>query len=103
MKRRDCNCTDWKENIDKVNAAHFTAHARNPDTCKGYEGVPFKFCPWCARLLMDLVSPAENLRTHKLRHSDSSRYDEICTECGATDASGDVTLYDKCPGDLSGS
>lgn len=34
---------------------------------------------------------------HITRFSDSSLYDEICTKCGATDASGDIRLERRCP------
>ena len=37
-------------------------------------------------------------REHTTRYSDSSRFDEICTACGATDASGDMGLKASCPG-----
>lgn len=99
MKRRECKCTDWKENIHKVNAANMLLHARNPSTYKGYEGVSFKYCPWCSSILMDHTMTHENTVTHKMRSSDSSQYDEVCTQCGATDAADDVTLYDECPGE----
>ena len=44
-------CTLFQENIDKVNAPFKLAAARNPTTFKGYDGVPFKFCPWCGTAL----------------------------------------------------
>lgn len=33
---------------------------------------------------------------HKVRFSDSSLYDEVCTLCGGTDAMGDATLLNPC-------
>lgn len=37
-----------------------------------------------------------NYKTHVTRFSDSSVYDEVCVNCGATDASGDERLYMPC-------
>lgn len=36
--------------------------------------------------------------SHTIRSSDASTFDEICTECGATDASGDNRLHYPCSG-----
>ena len=47
-----CQCKEWQENIDKVNAPNRFLFARNPNTYKGYDGVPFKYCPWCAMMLV---------------------------------------------------
>ena len=43
-----CNCKDWKENIDLMNAgfALSTIHGMG-----GYEGKPISFCPWCGDTL----------------------------------------------------
>ena len=46
-----CNCKDWKDNIDKINAAIGFLFARNPHTYKGYEGKQFIYCPWCSKKL----------------------------------------------------
>lgn len=35
--------------------------------------------------------------THKTRYSDSSLYDEVCTQCGGTDGIGDRSLNAPCP------
>lgn len=35
--------------------------------------------------------------SHLTRYSDSSLYDEVCVNCGATDASGDDRLKSPCP------
>ena len=44
-----CDCKDWEENIKKVDAGFvFLATHFNS---KGYDGKPFKFCPWCAKEL----------------------------------------------------
>lgn len=42
IRKKKCDCADWKENIDKVNAG-FKKHK--------YKGKPFKFCPWCPKEL----------------------------------------------------
>ncbi|KKM22815.1 hypothetical protein LCGC14_1621430 [marine sediment metagenome] len=39
-------CKDWKENIEKVNGPIMLQAARQ--NTKGYDGVLFKYCPWCA-------------------------------------------------------
>lgn len=35
--------------------------------------------------------------THQTRSSDASRFDEVCVNCGATDAAGDNRLNTVCP------
>lgn len=47
----------------------------------------------------DLIKPkvGGTHPSHKTRISDSSLYDEVCTLCGATDASGDKRLSSPCP------
>lgn len=45
------DCESWKENISKLDAPfHFLA-ARNHSAYRGYDGKPFKYCPWCSSLL----------------------------------------------------
>lgn len=46
-----CECEDWKQNIDKVNGANSMLFARNPTSYKGYDGVKFRYCPWCSKAL----------------------------------------------------
>jgi hypothetical protein len=48
-----CNCAEWKPNIDKVNAPLMFLHARNPTTSTGYDGIQFRFCPWCGNGLVE--------------------------------------------------
>lgn len=43
----DC-CAEWTANITKVNAPFLLAAARNPGL--EYDGVPFRFCPWCGKI-----------------------------------------------------
>ena len=45
----NCSCKEWKENIGKVNGPTILQALRQGT--KGYEGVPFKFCPWCGEKL----------------------------------------------------
>lgn len=49
-------CEAFTRNIEKVNAPFLLAAARNPQTCKGYDGDRFVYCPWCGKKL----SPAES-------------------------------------------
>jgi hypothetical protein len=44
-------CAEWGENIEHVTAASSLLFARNPTTYRGYQGVPFKYCPWCSAAL----------------------------------------------------
>lgn len=44
-------CGDWNVNMPKVNAPFLLLHARNPHTNKGYDGAPFRHCPWCGEKL----------------------------------------------------
>ena len=46
-----CDCSDWKLNIDKVNAPLILQVARSGFQTAGYDGVPFKYCPWCSKPL----------------------------------------------------
>lgn len=47
-----CTCAEWKPNIEKVNEPLMFLLARNPSTSQQYDGVPFRFCPWCASPLV---------------------------------------------------
>ena len=40
-----CLCSDWRENIDKVEGPIITQALRTATL--GYDGKPFKRCPWC--------------------------------------------------------
>jgi len=48
-----CSCHDWKDNIDKVNGP-IELQAIRLGT-KGYDGVVFRFCPWCGQPLSDNI------------------------------------------------
>ena len=46
-----CKCEDWQPNVDIINGyiSFGTIHyGFNP---KGYDGKPFKYCPWCGKQL----------------------------------------------------
>ena len=47
-----CNCKDWEENIDKVNAPIILQAVRMGGQ-GGYKGVIFKYCPWCGNNLTE--------------------------------------------------
>lgn len=55
-----CDCTEWSENIRKLDAPFTYLHARNPQTYKGYDGAAFRFCPWCAKPLTDVSSSPQD-------------------------------------------
>lgn len=44
-----CTCKDWQENIRKINDP-IELNAIRSGT-KGYDGVFFKYCPWCGKEL----------------------------------------------------
>ena len=54
-----CTCSLWAQNIEKVNAPRALAAARNPGTAD-YDGVIFKFCPWCGSTLIEDNPPEKN-------------------------------------------
>jgi len=43
----DC-CSDWRVQIDKVNAPLILQTIRSGYTYK-YDGIPFRYCPWCGK------------------------------------------------------
>ncbi len=43
---KECTCSDWKENIPKLNAILTMAQLRNSS---GYTGKFFQYCPWCGK------------------------------------------------------
>lgn len=47
-----CECTDWKENIGKVDAPLLLAFARSGGSVQ-YEGKRWTFCPWCSLQLKE--------------------------------------------------
>lgn len=50
----NCNCQDWKENIGKINAPIMLQAARSGFSPSAmYNGVRFRYCPWCALPLHD--------------------------------------------------
>lgn len=49
-----CNCAEWAPNIAKVNGPMITMALRRGSTV-AYDGVPFRFCPWCGTPLNGVV------------------------------------------------
>ena len=45
-----CNCKEWEDNIDKINAPMILQSARSGGRYQ-YEGITFKYCPWCGNPL----------------------------------------------------
>lgn len=45
----ECNCQDWKENIDKLNTGFMFLATRGG---KGYTGKIMEYCPWCGKKLL---------------------------------------------------
>lgn len=51
-----CTCKEWQENLPKVEEPRMREHARTG--CSDYDGVPFRFCPWCGyRLQESMILP----------------------------------------------
>lgn len=48
-EQRQCDCASWKANVPKIDAAIVMEAIRY--NTKGYDGEPFRFCPWCAASL----------------------------------------------------
>lgn len=56
----NCNCKDWLENIAKVNAPLMLQAARSGfHPSANYNGVRFRFCPWCASRLIEEGAPSD--------------------------------------------
>ena len=47
-----CKCKLWKENIDRINGPIALQSIRSGG--RGYDGVPFKYCPWCGKDLKEV-------------------------------------------------
>ena len=45
-----CDCVDWKENIDAINAPFNMALTHS--YIGQYEGKKFDYCPWCGHRLL---------------------------------------------------
>ena len=55
----ECNCQDWKENIDELNGPLLLQHARNPQLDNDYKGKVFIYCPWCGAILQPTEKGAQ--------------------------------------------
>ena len=47
----DCNCKDYKKNMELLNEPFVFLTARNPQSYKGYQGKQFIYCPFCGKKL----------------------------------------------------
>lgn len=45
-----CICSDWKDNIDKLNSGTLFMAMRGYGQ---YDGKVFKYCPWCGKELVE--------------------------------------------------
>lgn len=43
-----CTCQEWDVNIKKINSFIELSYVRSK---KDYDGVPFRYCPWCGQSL----------------------------------------------------
>ena len=49
-----CDCAEFAPNIQLVDAPRLFASARQAhDGSWDYRGVPFRFCPWCGKRLVE--------------------------------------------------
>ena len=48
IETMNCDCKDWKENIDKMNAGFAVMEIHG---FGGYSGKQFEFCPFCGEKL----------------------------------------------------
>lgn len=46
-----CECSDWKENINKANAGFAISAVHG---FGGYSGKPWVYCPWCSKELVEI-------------------------------------------------
>jgi hypothetical protein len=69
-----CACDEWEPNIKLVNAPNAFLFARNPTTYKGYEGEPFRFCPWCGDLLIRIRNNDPNLVRERIVATSKRKY-----------------------------
>ena len=58
-KSLECNCQDWINNIDKLDAPFILAWTHG----MSYDGKEFMFCPWCGQELMnrELIESLEEM------------------------------------------
>jgi len=48
-KVMECECQDWKDNIDKINQGFVVSFIHGQP---GYTGKQIKYCPWCGAELL---------------------------------------------------
>jgi hypothetical protein len=56
-------CTDWREQIAKVNGP-IEMQAIRSGFRHQYDGKPFKFCPWCGQELHEVACKDETVKSH---------------------------------------
>jgi len=52
MEAKECDCKDWRENIDKLNAG-FECMRVHTGWDDGYQGKFIEYCPWCGKKLQE--------------------------------------------------
>jgi len=53
--KRECQCDDWKENIDKINRWQLMSYL-HIGLSDEVNIKPFRFCPWCGKRLITKLS-----------------------------------------------
>ena len=62
MTERLCCCSDWRENIDRVNGPIVLAQVRSGHA---WTGKPFNYCPWCGNLLQTITTADQPGAAHE--------------------------------------
>jgi len=70
-----CDCKDWSDNIEKVNAPLMFQVARSGFQHAGYDGIQFRFCPWCSKVLVEEKSGETSYRVYQ-HESAATKIDE---------------------------
>ena len=52
----DCLCAEWAENLPKINSPIMLQSIRSGGDYQ-YDGLAFRFCPWCGCELEDYEGP----------------------------------------------
>ena len=54
---KQCNCKDWKPNIEIINGFISMQTVMAWGNKDGYTGKPFVYCPWCGKKLKEVKDP----------------------------------------------
>lgn len=73
-----CDCSMWRDNIDKVNEPLMFLSTRNPGQWD-YKGAPFLYCPWCSSPLYTRASDAATPAF--CMHEQYMFKDGVCQRC----------------------